>query len=343
MTVEKFPDRKITIEGVDYLYFGGTNYLGITTNADFQNILFESIKKWGTAYGSSRNSNIKLSVFSTAEKLLAKNIGTETALAVSSGMLAGKLVIEHLSKTTDLMFHFPDSHPAVMNLSSLPIIENGKLNSRIFNTKVSKITIVTDAVPSFYVEPIDLSILLEIPKDKEITLVIDESHSFGIIRNLENNIFTKKENISIIKVASLGKAFGISGGVIAGKNSLITEIQNQDSFIGASGMNPAFLETYVNSQELYKWQKQKLQENLNYIDTHFLNKNLFTFNTNYPVIYFEEESFLKKLLENKIIATSFKYTNIPGKLNRIVITANHTIDDLEQLITQLNCISKKSH
>jgi 8-amino-7-oxononanoate synthase len=48
---------------------------------------------------------------------------------------------------------------------------------------ISKITIVTDAIPSLCVEAIDLSILLKIPKKKEINLVIDESHSFGIYGN----------------------------------------------------------------------------------------------------------------------------------------------------------------
>jgi 8-amino-7-oxononanoate synthase len=335
MTVNGFPDRKIRVDGVEYLYFGGTNYLGITTNPDFQNILFESIKKWGTGFGSSRNSNIKLSIYETAEKTLAKNIGTEAALSVSSGMLAGKLVVEHLSNTTDAVFHFPDTHPALMSLSSLPVMENGKLNPRIFDPTISKITVVTDAIPSLYVEPIDLSILFDIPKEKEITLVIDESHSFGIYGNEWQKAF-EKENIKIIRIASLAKALGISGGVIAGDSDFISEIRNLNSFIGASGMNPAFLETYSNAQELYLSQKQKLQQNLDYIDKNFINREGFTFNPTYPLIYFESEVVSKKLLENKIITTSFKYPTSSGKLNRIVITSNHTSLDLEQLITQIN-------
>ena len=335
MIVNEFPDRIITIDGIEYLYFGGTNYLGITTNIDFQNIVFESIKKWGTAYGSSRNSNIKLSVFETAEKLLAKNMNTDAALAVSSGMLAGKLVMEYLSKTSQEMFYFPDVHPALMNPLSLPIIVNGKLNSKLFDKSNSEIIVLTDAIPSQYVEPIDLSILLEIPNHKKITLVIDESHSFGIYGN-EWQKALEKENIKIIKIASLGKALGIAGGVIAGGKAFISEIQSQDTFIGASGMNPAFLETYSNAQELYLSQKQKLQQNLNYIDTHFINRKGFIFDVNYPVIYFDDEVLSRKLLENKIITTSFKYTNTSGKLNRIVITSNHSIQNLEQLLTQLN-------
>lgn len=335
MVVNEFPDRKIQVDGVEYLYFGGTNFLGIATNTDFQTILFESIKKWGTGYGSSRNSNIKLSIYQTAEKLLAKNLNTEAALAVSSGMLAGKLVVDYLSKTTDALFHFPDAHPALMNSLSLPIAIEGKLNAKLFDKNISKITVVTDAVPSQFVEPIDLSILLSIPKEIEINLVIDESNSFGILENDWQNILNK-ENINCIKVASLGKAIGISGGVIAGNLSFISAIKNQDCFIGAAGMNPAFLETYCNAQEIYLSQKQRLLENLNYIDNHLANRTPFSFHPSYPIIYFDDESVSKKLLENKIITTSFKYTNASGKLNRIVITANHTVDDLYNLITLLS-------
>ena len=335
MIVNEFPDRKILVDGVEYLYFGGTNYLGITTNPEFQTILFESIKKWGTAYGSSRNSNVKLSIYETAEKLLAKNINSEAALTVSSGMLAGKLVVEYLSKTTDAMFHFPDAHPALMNPPSLPILVNGELNAKLFDKSISKIAVLTDAVPSQCVEPIDLSILLRIPKKIQIELVIDESNSFGILENNWQNTL-KKENINSIKVASLGKAIGISGGVIAGNESFISQIRNQSSFIGAAGMNPAFLETYVNAQEIYHLQKQKLQHNLNYIDRNFTERGKFTYHSSYPIIYFDDESVSKKLFDSKIITTSFKYTNASGKLNRIVITSNHSIEDLDHLIAQLS-------
>jgi len=334
MTVNEFPDRLINIEGVDYLYFGGTNFLGISTNSDFQTILLESIKKWGTAYGSSRNSNIQLSIYETAENILAENLNVEAALTVSSGMLAGKLVVEYLSNTTDAMFHFPDAHPALMNPPSLPILVNGELNTKLFDATISKITVLTDAVPSQYVEPIDLSLLLTIPKEIEINLVIDESNSFGILGNEWQNTL-KEENIYIIKVASLGKAIGISGGVIAGKHSFISKMRNQDCFIGAAGMNPAFLETYVNAQEVYNSQKKKLEQNLSYFKNHFSNSAIFTFHPSYPIIYFDDELVSKKLFENKIITTSFKYTNESGRLNRIVITANHTIEDLIHLTTFL--------
>jgi 7-keto-8-aminopelargonate synthetase-like enzyme len=336
MIVDEFPDRKVQINGVDFLYFGGTNYLGMTTNAEFQNILFESIKKWGTSFGSSRNSNIKLSIYTIAENLLAENLNTEAALTVSSGMLAGKLVIETLSKTTDMLFHFPDTHPALMNATSNPIVENGKLNLKIFKSDIRKITILADAIPSLYIGPIDLSVLFEIPKEIEITLVIDESHSLGIFETNWKALFTNYQNIKIIVIASLGKAIGLSGGVIAGDKISIDTIRNENSFIGASGMNPAFLETYIHSQGIYESQKQKLRNNLNYLDSRFTNRNEFDFNAHYPVIYFDNARILESLYEKNIIITSFNYPTSSGKLNRIVINANHINEDLDALASVLN-------
>jgi 7-keto-8-aminopelargonate synthetase-like enzyme len=76
---------------------------------------------------------------------------------------------------------------------------------------------------------------------------------------------------------------------------------------------------------LFYWQNIKV-----------FNNKINSFNPSYPLIYFESEAISKKLLENKIITTSFKYPTSSGKLNRIVITSNHTTLDLEQLITQIN-------
>jgi 7-keto-8-aminopelargonate synthetase-like enzyme len=51
----------------------------------------------------------------------------------------------------------------------------------LLDNATEKITILTDSVPSFHIKPIDLTIINSIPYNKEITLVIDESHSLGIL------------------------------------------------------------------------------------------------------------------------------------------------------------------
>ncbi|PVX44429.1 7-keto-8-aminopelargonate synthetase-like enzyme [Flavobacterium sp. 103] len=343
MEVKEIPNRVFYKDGEEFLYFGGTNYLGVTTLPEFQNILLASLQKWGTSYGSSRSANIQLEIYKTAEDLIAKQIGTEAAVTISSGMLAGKLALEQLQHTTDLVFHFPNTHPALLHPFSLPLIQNGKLNPFLLDPTVSRIGIVADAIPSLEVTPIDLSILQNIPSDKEITLLLDESHSIGILGDQGQGVLNQYELPNVrhkIIIASLGKAMGLSGGIIAGDSQFIDAIKKQQNFVGASGMNPAFLETFVNAQTLYHLQRQQLKDNLNYVAKHLIHNAAFTFTQNYPAIYFDHEELLQLLLDNNIIPTSFPYPTASGKLSRIVISAHHTKADLDKMVQQLNTFTQ---
>ena len=210
MIVERFPDRTIEADQKHYLYFGGTAYLGLPTNKNFQDLVVQNILKWGTTYGSSRTANIQLTAYDAGETFLASHIGSESTVTVSSGMLAGRLVLEKLKKQTDSFFHLNEIHSAIKIENSLPVFVNEKLNDRLLDSKPEKITILTDGVPSFQTKPVDLSFLNEISNNKEITLVVDESHSLGIIGKNGSGIYS---NIDFpikrkILVSSLGKAFG---------------------------------------------------------------------------------------------------------------------------------------
>lgn len=338
MDVNQFPDRIIEIDREKYLYFGGTAYLGLPTNNVFQEMVIKNIRKWGTNYGSSRSANIQLTAYKNGEDFLANHIEAEAAVTVSSGMLAGKLVIDELKKQTEFFFHFPDNHTAIQVQDSLPVFINDKINPRLLDSKAEKITILTDAVSGFQTKAIDVSILKEIPSHKEITLLMDESHSLGILGKNGRGIYSDV-NLPIhrkIMVSSLGKAFGLNGGVIASDASFINQIKTQDIFVSAAGMNPAFVQTLADAETLYKIQHQKLLENLNYIDQKLIKHDSIKFDKTYPLIYLKDDGIIEILKTNKIIIASFKYQKNAGNLNRIVITANHLYEDLDKLVNILN-------
>ena len=339
MKVNQFPDRKIEIENEEYLYFGGTAYLGLPTHPEFQKLLIKNILQWGTAYGSSRSANIQLNAYENGERFLANFIRAEAALTPSSGMLAGKLVIEILTPQTDCFFHFPDTHPAIKVPNSLPVFIGNELNPRLLDNTTERITILTDSVPSFHVQPIDFSILNSISSNKEITLVIDESHSLGILGTNGCGIYSAINLLNIkrkITVASLGKAFGLTGGVIASDSEFIHQIINHDTFVSSAGMNAAFVQTMADSAAIYLQQHKKLKDNLKYIETHLIKKRAIHFDPNYPLIYPVIEGINEIFTANKIIITNFKYPTDTKDLNRIVITANHKKEDLDTIIHILN-------
>ena len=334
MTVNQFPDRTILVEGKEYIYFGGTSYLGMATHPDYQKLLCESIKIWGTAYGSSRNSNIKLSIYQKAEALFAKNSGAEAALMVSSGTLAGKLVLGYLSKTNEQFYHYPKTHPAILKDSSLPLFIEGTLHPSLSNDIEESIVIAADSLLSLEVQPTNFDFLDSISPSKMITLLIDESHSLGIVGEHGEGIFKNINHPKIsqkIMISSLTKAYGCSGGVIAGDKSTIENIQSAAVFISAAGMNPIFLQTFVDGQDLLQNQLKKMRANLKFFYRDTALPSLFKYDLAYPVVYSNSNFIFDYLKSKDMIITNFKYPNYDLLMNRIVITANHTETDLKNL------------
>lgn len=339
MIVDNFPDRTIVLNDKEFLYFGGTGYLGLAKHPKFQDILIRAIQKWGTFYGSSRNSNIKLSIYNRFEDYFAQQIGAEASLSVSSGTLAGKLVIDFLEKLKPTFFHYPKTHPAILATNSLPLFIGDKLHQRLQNNTKEEIVITVDAILGLEVEPVSFHFLDAISPSKKITLVIDESHSLGIVGKGGYGIFNSVNHLNVkrkIMVSSLGKALSLSGGIIAANREFINDLKKESTFVSSSAANPAYLEMYCNAKDIYQTQKDKLKHNLNFIkDRLTINENL-KFNKNYPVIYSEDDEIYGQLFEKQIIIANFKYPTYKKMMNRIVITANHTQKDLERLLDVLN-------
>jgi 7-keto-8-aminopelargonate synthetase-like enzyme len=339
MIIDSFPDRIITVKDQEYLYFGGTSYLGIAAQNKFQKILSNSIGKWGTSYGSSRNSNVKLSIYEKFENRFSNDVGAEDAAAVSSGMLAGKFVIEYLSKSITTYYHYPKTHPAVIGPNSLPLFVKGKINEQLQNEYPEEVVISVDAILSLEVTPTKFSFLNQISSNKNITLVVDESHSIGIVGENGGGVFQDIPTDNLkrkIMVSSLGKALGLSVGIICGDLKFIDNIKNETNFISASATNPAYLATYLEAQKIYEEQRLKLKTNLEFISSNLIYDRKYKFDKYYPVIYSNDETVFSSLLYDHIVITRFKYPTYKNYMNRIVITANHTKTDLEKLINLLN-------
>ncbi|WP_434037546.1 aminotransferase class I/II-fold pyridoxal phosphate-dependent enzyme [Formosa sp. 4Alg 33] len=334
MDVTKAPNSEIVLDTKSMSYFGGTSYLGLATLPAFQEAVINGIKKWGTAYGSSRHANVKLDVYKDAEALLASQLHTEACVTVSSGMLAGKLVVDYLSHSNTRFYHFPHTHPAILSPNSLPLLIDHKLHPSLLTDTIENIVISVDAISTAHVTPPDFSILEYISKQKQITLLLDESHSIGITGEIGMGIFSSIPTTHLhqkIMVASLGKAMGLPGGLIAGDLSFIQNITSTVMFSTASGMSPAYLEAYLQSQAIYKNQKAKLKENLRYFFDGLYLDDRFIFNTHYPNIYNFQPEFYNALLKKNIVITHFNYPTPESVLSRIVLSANHSKTDIDIL------------
>jgi len=332
------PGTQVSIDNEDFLYFSGTSYLGATTHPKFIKILKKSVDIWGTSYGSSRDANNTLSIYKKTEAYLKQFLQQEDAVTLSSGTLAGLLTITALQHKADSFFHLPKTHPSILVSNSKPLFIDSALNPLVHTAKNNRVVILCDAIPSLETSSYSFSFLDNVSTAISITLVVDESHSFGVLGKNGCGIATsipKRKNLDIVVVGSLGKAFGLSGGLVAGSASLINQIKELAIYKGAAGMNPAFLDCFLNAKGFYKNQKEKLKKNSAYVFSKLGKHPSIKMDKTYPVLFHNNDAIYDYLFKKKIIITSFVYPTTGNKLNRIVLNANHTKKQLDLLINQL--------
>jgi 8-amino-7-oxononanoate synthase len=337
------PSRIITISNQEYLWFSGTSYLGMPHHQGFRENFTKALTQYGMSWGSSRNNNIRLDIYEKAEIELAKFANMPAALTVSSGMWAGQLVVNFLQKPKTRFFFAPKTHPALWNGSSLQL-EDWEMGlnyaqwaslivEKIKECTAENIVICSDSVGSPYVEAFDFQWTNELPEDKNITVVVDASHSFGIMNGIQSR------STKFIITSSLNKAMGMTGGVIFSDSETVSSIRQLPMFAGASPMMPALLETFMNSLDYFAEQQQKLSENITYFNSLIPKKPFFDSIENYPAYCTHKSGVHEFLKENGIMTACFPYptaTDLP--VTRLVISALHLEEDLVKLARTISKI-----
>ncbi len=338
MQLETSPNTTAIIAGKEYLFFSGTSYLGVAMLPAFQELIFKNIKKWGISYGSSRNANLKLDIYQKGENYLCDFLNSEDAVTVSSGTLASQFALRSLHTFVDDFYHMPKAHPSILPEKSSPVFVDSALNSSLKEVENKTICIVTDAIAALETNPFSFDFLHQISATNTIYLLIDESHSLGVLGMHGNGISTtilSTKNLKTISVSSLGKAFGVNGGVIAGATDFINLIKKDPLFIASAGMSPAFLEVFIEGQTIYTSQREKLKENIAFVSDKLAHVKAISISKNYPVFFFKDAKIADYLYQRNILITSFYYPATTQKINRIVINANHTKEQLETLVENL--------
>ncbi|MFD2936798.1 aminotransferase class I/II-fold pyridoxal phosphate-dependent enzyme [Spirosoma flavum] len=347
--INKLPNRTITHNGQEYLFFSGTAYLGLPQHPNFQQLMVESIHQYGTVFGSSRNGNVRIEVYEEAEAKLAGRTGAETALTLSSGMMAGQVVINWLRGQHTAFVYAPSAHPALWNeptvaLPQLSFAEwTAQLPEQLRTVAPGPVAILTNALDAVCSDYYDFDWLNDLPDHRPITLIVDDSHGLGVLndgRGIWPQIPRKPNRLSEIRLvvtASLAKAMGLPGGVVFGDINTIATLR-QTAFFGAcSPMPPAYLDAYLRADALYAEGYERLQKNLLLAEELLLPTGLFRHAKGYPVFFTEDDELYAYLLKNNILIYSFAYPTIADRANtRIVISAFHTLDDIQTLARAVN-------
>lgn len=343
--IDSFPGREITQKGKPFLYFGGTSYLGLQDLPEFQELFIKNIKQYGTGYSASRLSNIRFSIYGEAEDYLANLVGSKSCITLSSGYLAGQFVADFMSEKKLKAFYAPNTHSSLfrnyhkqkkyVTYASLNIAVRNYLNGP--NAKT----------PVLYLDAIDFSggnypkfdSLKILPLDKMI-LVADDSHGIGVLGKNGQGVFNTLKQLpfkNIFVCCSLGKGFGLQAGAVFGNTEDLLEMVNSPFYGGSSPASPAAIATLLEADKIYKQRRSILGQNLGYFLKEVHSGFKFRHMKNHPTFSFQNKEIVDHLKQMNIIVTHFNYPNESSKtMSRIVLSASHTINDLDKLLNALH-------
>lgn len=340
--LDRAPDSRLINEEQDLLYFGGTSYLGLQTNPEFQEILFSNIKRLGTNWGASRKSNIRLSIFQEFEQYLYLKAGSEDCLCVSSGYMAGQMLARYFSESGYELFCAPNTHPALIHEKSRLFRNYEDLERALkesLRSDSQNIVLFLDTVDFSGINYPDFEQLKNLPL-QDFVLIADDSHGFGLIGKDGYASYSLLKNIQVkelIVCGSLGKALATPCGVILGIESRMEQLRQMDFFAGGSPPSPAALKTLMEAEEICTSQRKNLERNIRIFLDNVTPQFQMISMDHHPVFGYDNEALTDHLFKEGILTTNFRYpTKSSPLVSKIVLNASHSENDILELTRAIN-------
>lgn len=340
--------RIVKVGKKEYLFFNGTSYLGIDQNGHYEAVLFDCIRKFGFNHGLSRVNNVRLKVYDEFESFFAKQAKVEASAVMSSGYLAGISAWQYLYPKSDQCWIAPDTHPAILPNELKPdyqlsftqwINQCLELSDSLSS---QHILILGNAVDPLKAEIHDYSWINDIAKKHEVSLLIDDSHAFGVLGKSVFGTYSEhaNSNLNLIVSGSLGKGLAMPAGIILGKKQVIEAIKSQAIFNGASPGSPANLQAFLETQDIYQAQSQKIRDYCGIFNQETESLPTISGSAGFPVFILKKAEWAEKLEKMGFLISSFSYpTSKSPKISRIVISAGHTLWDLMEMNEALHKLS----
>jgi 8-amino-7-oxononanoate synthase len=376
-TTESPCDTKVHVNQRELKAFCSNDYLGLANHPELVTALAEGAKLYGVGSGASH----LISGHSIAHDLLEKkltacesrHIPNSRALFFSTGYLANISAITGLSRLAEQ--GQVSIYSAKLNHASL--IDGVRLASAQTKAKVTLFDhqnldlleevlkqdthplklIVVDGVFSMDGDIAPVEKLLRIAEQYDALLMVDDAHGFGVLGEHGHGILeqTNIHSERIIYVGTLGKAAGVSGAFICAAAPFIEWlIQKGRPYIYSTATPPAIAHTLLKSLNLIEGhegiarrkQLNQLIQVWNEEMTFSSWNKVSSLTPIQPVILGSNANALAvaKLLEEAgywIPAIRPPTVPVGSSRLRITFSANHSVDDLRDLIKTLQIIEQE--
>ncbi|MEW6126120.1 MAG: glycine C-acetyltransferase [Acidobacteriota bacterium] len=369
----------VTVGHENVVMLASNNYLGLANHPKVKEAAHRGLDEWGYGLASVRFLCGTEPIHFELERRIAQFVGCETAILHSSCFAANEAFFSALLANDFGEQNYQDAiYSDALNHAS--IIDGIRLCRMIAKPTVSRPyrhndlehlkqmleedrdknyrikIIVTDGVFSMEGELAHLPELVSIAKEHQALLVVDESHSTGVLGKTGRGTPEEQNVLGEIDVitGTFGKALGgASGGFIAGRKELIEFLrQKSRPYTFSNTMPPSVVAGSIAALDLIESDfsiVKQLQDNTAYFRKEIVDLGFTIIEGTHaivPIMLGEAaiaQDMSRELLPEGVYIKGLWYPVVPkGEARlRAQISAAHTRDDLDRALAAFQKVGKR--
>jgi len=355
----------LVVDGKRVLNFCSNNYLGLANHPRLVQAAKKAMEEYGVGPGAVRTIAGTLDLHLELERRMAKFKRVEDAITFQSGFTANTGTIPALVGKPDMIFSDELNHASIIDGCRL----SGATIRRYKHADPSSLAevirenagtyrrglIVTDGVFSMDGDYPPLDKLTAIARENDLMLMVDDAHGEGVLGEGGRGIvdhFGLHGQVDI-EIGTFSKAFGVMGGVVAGDAKIIEWLRQRGRpFLFSSAVTVPDVAATIAAVDL-------LEESTELVDKLWENAAIFkremkdlgfdtgkTMTPITPVMLGDAKlarEFSRKLYDENVFAMALGFPTVPKGLARIrvMISAAHSKDDLDQALTAFAKVGKE--
>lgn len=350
--------QHIVVNGQRFLSFCSNDYLGLANRPELIAAMQAAAKASGVGSGASNLISGHHRYHDALEKKLAQFVDLPAALLFSTGYMANIGVISALMGRNDAVFGDKLNHACLnegailsrADFQRFPHNDVAALEKLLSVSTAKNKLIAVDAVFSMDGDIAPIPEYLALCEKYDAYLYIDDAHGFGVLGAHGQGTLNqfKLKSPRIIMMATLGKAAGVAGAFVAGEQVVIDYlIQKANSYVYSTPAPPALSATLSAALDLIEHGddlRTHLQRLIAVLQTTLHSKKWRLLPSATPVQALivgsnQEAVALSDYLQRcAILVPAIRPPTVPAGTSRlrISLSATHSIDDIQTLITALH-------
>lgn len=356
----------LTVDGRQVLNFCSNNYLGLANHPALIGAARAALDRMGVGPAAVRSIAGTMDLHLELERRLAAFKGVEAAITFQSGFCANLAVIPALVGKEDVILSDELNHASIIDgcrLSGARVVRYAHCDADDLARALTqarqdgyrRALVVTDGVFSMDGDVAPLDRVHAVAEAHGSLLMVDDAHGEGVLGRGGRGIvdhFGLHGRVDI-EVGTLSKAFGVVGGVAAGRPQIVEWLRQRGRpFLFSSAMTVPDVAACLAAVDVLE-ASDELVERL-WTHARFFQAALrgLGFDTGLsttpitPVMLGEAplaQQFSRQLFEEGVFAMAIGFPTVPrGKARiRVMLSAAHSQQDLERGLAAFEMIGKE--